>query len=871
MAVRGVNISGLQNSLAQLGQANAALAARREQKRRQRGAQLQTIGSIGGAILGGSLGGPGGAAIGGAIGGAAGKTLGGGEISSAEAAQFGFQAFQGVQRQNVDAQNEKIRTAQTKRQNVIDTENSQIRALQIEKGQFNQQQNEIKIIQNSAGAQARMQPRQELISKWVGEQQTLVNQNQDLQTEAEGLQTEFDAIEPSIPDQTFELHDVSDPLTPGFSFTPEAIERLNEIDTKLSFLAGTGKNIEITNLEQERDAIEHTSRVTTPDDFIRLSKQFPLPDQPVFNEEQQQDRDRLQQEITTLKDTQKKVQGQIATEAPQNILNARQDLQILQGILGSADTAGTNKIFDKMDEKTEDEEKPDTLEFFNSKTGKPWVEGDDPLTKSLVKITADGKIEEAPKALTAKEMNKNKGDGTLHEIFDLGGNRVASGVRKSEFAKLGLQTIGSGPNVRLDPTKYSVHPISARPKPSGKVNLSPDEKTTIINEGFNSVFTNRNLGQVGEQGVQGISKESDLNKRGERIGKTRLSTQLKEDLQTALTDEESTDVMKLTAVQSLLGEAQLAEVPDQVYLSEEKRLIKRIKAKGGGTANPLGDSFKANEFGFINEMHKKARNGEPITDSQKDMYNLIKSDLDRDVITTDPQGNKFIRKAMNLPPAPASLLQSTQRPDPIKIGDATDKFIGNDFAMEHGLPPNTTIAEAAEMNLRRKLTATEKTRLQDSATATDTAQALLSSYDRGFVGPIAGPVYTQFLGGKLGLGLTPKKGKFLTNSRGLLNATVKAITGAQMSNPESVRIQGQVPHPSDPPLLWEAKMRFTKRNLQSIRDRILLDPSAPVSLNIPEGFTIEWPAFPNDKAAFDQLPSGSYYFHPETGLQGIKD
>ena len=63
------------------------------------------------------------------------------------------------------------------------------------------------------------------------------------------------------------------------------------------------------------------------------------------------------------------------------------------------------------------------------------------------------------------------------------------------------------------------------------------------------------------------------------------------------------------------------------------------------------------------------------------------------------------------------------------------------------------------------------------------------------------------------------------------NSVIKAITGAQMSEPEANRIRQQIPEVTDKPDVWRAKAEQTKKNLQDLKNRIAAiqakQPGAP--------------------------------------------
>lgn len=64
-------------------------------------------------------------------------------------------------------------------------------------------------------------------------------------------------------------------------------------------------------------------------------------------------------------------------------------------------------------------------------------------------------------------------------------------------------------------------------------------------------------------------------------------------------------------------------------------------------------------------------------------------------------------------------------------------------------------------------------------------------------------------------------GRFYAQSNTLKNMVVKAITGAQMSEPEAKRILGQVPVITDKPDVWAEKLKATQENLGSMSQKIL--------------------------------------------------
>ncbi len=63
--------------------------------------------------------------------------------------------------------------------------------------------------------------------------------------------------------------------------------------------------------------------------------------------------------------------------------------------------------------------------------------------------------------------------------------------------------------------------------------------------------------------------------------------------------------------------------------------------------------------------------------------------------------------------------------------------------------------------------------------------------------------------------------RFIAQSATLKNSVIKAITGAQMSEPEAKRIMQQVPTLDDKPSVWKQKAIATRENMKFLHDRML--------------------------------------------------
>jgi hypothetical protein len=81
---------------------------------------------------------------------------------------------------------------------------------------------------------------------------------------------------------------------------------------------------------------------------------------------------------------------------------------------------------------------------------------------------------------------------------------------------------------------------------------------------------------------------------------------------------------------------------------------------------------------------------------------------------------------------------------------------------------------------------------------------------------------------------------FKAGSATLRNQVIKAITGAQMSEPEARRIMAQIPDEKNKPEVWLARVKQTRLNMQYLRERTKAQPAkvggtAPAPMKDPLG------------------------------------
>ena len=120
--------------------------------------------------------------------------------------------------------------------------------------------------------------------------------------------------------------------------------------------------------------------------------------------------------------------------------------------------------------------------------------------------------------------------------------------------------------------------------------------------------------------------------------------------------------------------------------------------------------------------------------------------------------------------------------------------------------PSTTI----------NLAPSEREAIATNLATDDALNDLRALVDANFVGPIKGTI-----GGIRDIfGLnTPQESEFRAATSTFRNQIIKEITGAQMSENEAKRILKQVPQEKDPPSVWLAKWKQSKKNLERIRIR----------------------------------------------------
>ncbi len=166
---------------------------------------------------------------------------------------------------------------------------------------------------------------------------------------------------------------------------------------------------------------------------------------------------------------------------------------------------------------------------------------------------------------------------------------------------------------------------------------------------------------------------------------------------------------------------------------------------------------------------------------------------------------------------------------PIVIQGAQGPMVTTSPDRKTAVPVTTPGADGTATNVSRPLAQGAMTAVRDADTASTIVSRLMQIKKDDWVGP--GQETLAWAKAHVP-GYTPDAdwAEFYAKTAELKNMTIKAITGAQMSEPEARRIQQQIPLLSDKPVIWEQKAKATLDNLQQIRQDTLKLAGASPSL-----------------------------------------
>ena len=118
--------------------------------------------------------------------------------------------------------------------------------------------------------------------------------------------------------------------------------------------------------------------------------------------------------------------------------------------------------------------------------------------------------------------------------------------------------------------------------------------------------------------------------------------------------------------------------------------------------------------------------------------------------------------------------------------------------------------QEAQLKVPDKPSQTERKVITDELAALGRVMSMHENYNPDWVGPVRGRIGSA---GEVVGGISPEEADFRAQVTTMKNETIKFITGAQLSEPESKRILGQVPSTENPPPVFEARMKRTQYNL----------------------------------------------------------
>jgi hypothetical protein len=120
----------------------------------------------------------------------------------------------------------------------------------------------------------------------------------------------------------------------------------------------------------------------------------------------------------------------------------------------------------------------------------------------------------------------------------------------------------------------------------------------------------------------------------------------------------------------------------------------------------------------------------------------------------------------------------------------------------------------------------ERSRMADAETMRTSLESLKDLYKPEYVGPVAGRVGT--IGQQIpGVPVDEDRAQFYAATSVVRNAVIKAITGAQMSEPEARRIKAQIPSENDKPGVWESKYLQSIANVSRLEEALARRQGTP--------------------------------------------
>jgi hypothetical protein len=179
----------------------------------------------------------------------------------------------------------------------------------------------------------------------------------------------------------------------------------------------------------------------------------------------------------------------------------------------------------------------------------------------------------------------------------------------------------------------------------------------------------------------------------------------------------------------------------------------------------------------------------------------------------------------------ATAMRNDQRSfDLAKEGEAA-RVAGLSRQKEAAITAQGDVDAAAQMAGNRRQVPMPAGIIQQLAggeTALDSLNKIKANYRDEYVGPAAGR-WNSFLQQVPLIPADKGFAGFDADTQAVTNATIKAVTGAQMSEPEAQRIKGQIPLTTDKPEVWHQKWDALNRAMRGLNIRMgLIQQGVPI-------------------------------------------
>ena len=255
----------------------------------------------------------------------------------------------------------------------------------------------------------------------------------------------------------------------------------------------------------------------------------------------------------------------------------------------------------------------------------------------------------------------------------------------------------------------------------------------------------------------------------------------------------------------------------QAWETDPKALAAELKKRYGGPPPPTREIKTRNADGSEMIQIVVDTPGQTFPSAAEPIL-----DIDKAIMAARAQGNHAeVRSLMNLKAQSAAVTRGADKKDYQRI--ETVDAQGNpmiQFMTPEEVRAQGGVSKPGYGGGRMSAGTQEKLAgISSSIALLDSLDKLLPKVEN-YLGPAAGRLM-QTAQSFPGVKANADFAKFDAESATLENATIKAITGAAMSEPEAQRIMRQIPRPTDKPIVWKEKHKATLENLRMMQQKIL--------------------------------------------------